>query len=164
LSTRKTLLGCERTASSCVPAAVAGLSAEFNQAIEDGLIDRTPAGRLGRLAKSEKPPFHANPLTQEEAELFLQSTLEVCPEYYPLFLTALRTGLRRRQLVALEFGDIQFGSSDKDSNRYIFVRHNYVNRQFTTPKSKKSRPRRSRLGSAKSSKVLQNPQQNSNKK
>src|SRR5258705_8716735 len=42
-------------------------------------------------------------------------------------------------LVALEFGDIQFGSSDEDSNRYILVQHNYVARQFTTPKSKKPR-------------------------
>jgi len=36
-------------------------------------------------------------------------------------------------------GDIQFGSSDEDPNRYILVRHNYVNREFTTPKSKKTR-------------------------
>jgi integrase len=63
----------------------------------------------------------------------------VSPDYYPLFLTALRAGLRRGELVALEFGDIQFGNNDEDPNRYILVRHNYVNREFTTPKSKKSR-------------------------
>ena len=61
------------------------------------------------------------------------------PDYYPLFLTALRAGLRRGELVALEFGDIQFGNNDEDPNRYILVRHNYVNREFTTPKSKKLR-------------------------
>jgi integrase len=47
--------------------------------------------------------------------------------------------LRRGELVALQWGDIQFGASEGDSNRYILVQHNYVNRQFTTPKSKKSR-------------------------
>ena len=42
-------------------------------------------------------------------------------------------------MVALQWGDIQFGASENDPNRYIFVQHNYVNRQFTTPKSKKNR-------------------------
>jgi len=65
-------------------------------------------------------------------------TPDVCPEYFALFLTALRAGLRRGELVALQWGDIQFGASDEDPNRYIFVQHNFVARQFTTPKSKKS--------------------------
>ena len=52
---------------------------------------------------------------------------------------ALRAGLRRGEVVALRWGDIQFGTNDDDPNRYILVQHNYVARQFTTPKSKKSR-------------------------
>jgi integrase len=56
-----------------------------------------------------------------------------------LFLTALRAGLRRGEVVALQWGDIQFGASEDDPNRYILVQHNYVKRQFTTPKSKKNR-------------------------
>jgi integrase len=111
----------------------------LNQAIEDGLIDRNPAARLGRFTKSEKPKFQATALTHQESETLLASTREVCPDYFALFLTALRAGLRRGELVALKWGDIQFGSSDRDPNRYIFVQHNYVARQFTTPKSKKSR-------------------------
>ena len=111
----------------------------LNQAIEDGLIDRNPAARLGRFAKSEKPQFQATALTHQESETFLASTRELCPEYFALFLTALRTGLRRGELVAVRWGDIQFGASDEDPNRYIFVQHNFVARQFTTPKSKKSR-------------------------
>jgi len=111
----------------------------LNQAIEDGLIDRNPSARLGRFTKSEKPKFQATALTHQESETFLASTQEVCPDYFALFLMALRAGLRRGELVALRWGDIQFGSSDRDPNRYIFVQHNYVARQFTTPKSKKSR-------------------------
>ena len=42
-----------------------------------------------------------------------------------MFLTALRAGLRRGELVALTWGDIQFGESEADTNRYILVRRNY---------------------------------------
>ena len=42
-------------------------------------------------------------------------------------------------LVALQWGDIQFGKDKTDSNRFIIVRHNYVRREHTTTKSKKSR-------------------------
>jgi integrase len=118
---------------------VCTIRAVLNHAIEDGLIDRNPAARLGRFTKSEKPKFEATALTQQECEKFLESAKEVCSDYYALFLAALRTGLRRGELVALQWGDIQFGSGEQDPNRYILVRHNYVNREFTTPKSKKSR-------------------------
>ncbi len=111
----------------------------LNQAIEDGLIDKNPAARLGRFTKSDAPKFQATPLTREECNRFLESTLQVCPDYHALFLTALRAGLRRGEVVALQWGDIQFGAGEHDSNRYILVQHNYVGRQFTTPKSKKSR-------------------------
>lgn len=42
-------------------------------------------------------------------------------------------------MLALRWGDIQSGTSEDDPNRYIWVRRNYVNGRFTTPKSKKTR-------------------------
>jgi len=111
----------------------------FNHAIEDGLIESNPATKLDRFSKVQKHDFSAVPLAREEAEAFLESAQEFCPRYYPLFLTALRAGLRRGELVALRWGDIQFGLSEEDSNRYILVQRNYVYGQFTTPKSKKPR-------------------------
>jgi integrase len=45
----------------------------------------------------------------------------------------------QRALVALQFGDIQFGKDNDDANRFILVRHNYVRREHTTTKSKKQR-------------------------
>ena len=78
-------------------------------------------------------------LTPAEVEDFLDATRDVCSEYYALFLTALRAGLRRGELVALQWGDIQFGKDENDANRFIIVRHNYVRREHTTTKSKKSR-------------------------
>ncbi len=111
----------------------------LNQAVEDDLIVKNPAARMGRFTKSEQPKFQATALTREESNRFLQAAQTVCPEYYVLFLTALRAGLRRGEVIALQWGDIQFGASESDPNRYILVQHNYVNRQFTTPKSKKNR-------------------------
>ena len=52
---------------------------------------------------------------------------------------ALRAGLRRGELVAVQWGDIQFGKDEQDANRFIVVQHNYVRREHTTTKSKKSR-------------------------
>ncbi len=52
---------------------------------------------------------------------------------------ALRAGLRRGELVAVQWGDIQFGKDEADENRSIVVQHNYVRREHTTTKSKKSR-------------------------
>jgi integrase len=111
----------------------------FNHAIEDGLIEANPAAKLDRFSKVLKADFSAVPLSREEAEAFLRSAQEFCPRYYPLFLTALRAGLRRGELVALKWGDMQFGTSEEDANRYILLQRNYVYGQFTTPKSKKPR-------------------------
>ncbi len=52
---------------------------------------------------------------------------------------ALRAGLRRGELVAVQLGDLQFGRDAQDANRFIVVEHNYVRREHTTTKSKKSR-------------------------
>jgi integrase len=112
----------------------------LNQAIEAGLIEANPAARLGRFTRTAKSADTKGlALTTAEAQQFLDAALDVCPEYYPLFLTALRAGLRRGELVALQFGDIQFGRDEDDVNRFILVRHNYVRREHTTTKSKKQR-------------------------
>src|SRR5437773_5242847 len=63
----------------------------------------------------------------------------LCPDFHPLFLMALRAGLRKGELIAIKWGDIQFGESAEDPNRYIVVQRNWSHGRFTTPKSKKSR-------------------------
>ena len=42
------------------------------------------------------------------------------------------------ELVALQWGDIQFGQDEADSNRFMVVQHNYVRREHTSTKSKKA--------------------------
>jgi integrase len=111
----------------------------FNQAIEAGTLESNPAARLGRFTRTARvAETKGTALTANEAHEFLEAAKVVCLEYYPLFLTALRAGLRRGELVALQWGDVQFGRDD-DPNRFIVVQHNYVHREHTTTKSKKSR-------------------------
>jgi integrase len=111
----------------------------LNHAVEDGVIEHNPAEKLGRFTKTVKPSHQAEAMTRSEAEAFLMSAAELCPDYHPLFLMAFRAGLRKGELLAVRWGDIQFGATEDDSNRYIFVQRNFVQGKFTTPKSKKSR-------------------------
>jgi integrase len=112
----------------------------FNHAIEAGILESNPAARLGRFTRTARvAETKGTALTAKEAHEFLEAAKIVCLEYYPLFLTALRAGLRRGELVALQWGDVQFGRDDDDPNRFIVVQHNYVRREHTTTKSKKSR-------------------------
>jgi integrase len=112
----------------------------FNDAIEAGIVEVNPASRLGRFTRTAKTAeVKGISLTPVEAQQFLQAAKEICPEYHPLFLLALRAGLRRGELVAVQWGDFQFGKDEQDENRFILVEHNYVRREHTTTKSKKSR-------------------------
>lgn len=68
-------------------------------------------------------------LSPQELRLFLDN---VDRRYYPLFLTACLTGMRRGELLGLKWGDIDWASST------IFVRRSLWQGQLTTPKSKNS--------------------------
>src|SRR5947207_951626 len=111
----------------------------LNHAVEDGVIDHNPAEKLGRFTKTEKAKHQAEAMTRSESEAFLASSLEMSPDVYPLFLMALRGGLRKGELIAVRWRDIQFGTGEEDPNRYVLVQRNFVHGKFTTPKSKKSR-------------------------
>ncbi len=112
----------------------------FNYAIEEGLVESNPAARLGRFTRSAKTPdTKGTSLSTTEVQQFLKAALELCPDYHPLLLIAVRAGLRRGELVALQWGDVQLGTDEDDSGRFILVQHNYVRREHTTTKSKKSR-------------------------
>ena len=112
----------------------------FNHAIEEGLFESNPAANLGRFTRTAKSSeVKGIALTPEEIEKLLSTAREAAPEYYPIFLLAIKAGLRRGELVALQWGDIEFGKDDNDDNRFILVKHNYVRREHTTTKSKKTR-------------------------
>jgi len=126
-------------AKNTIRLAIATLRVVLSAAVEDGILASNPGLRLGRFLKSQKAAHEAQAMTREEAQIFLEAAKDFYPEFHPLFLMALRAGLRKGELLAVRWGDIQFGSDDSDPNRYIHVQHNYVHGRFTTPKSKKSR-------------------------
>jgi integrase len=97
------------------------------------------ASKVGKFAKTDKPAHQASAMTRKEAENFLAAVQEVRAEWYSFFLTALRAGLRKGELIALKWGDIQFGGNANDQNRYIFVQRSYYRGRFTTPKGNRSR-------------------------
>ncbi len=112
------------------------LRAILSGAVEDGLIAVNPASRMGAFLPANQEEFEAIALTRKETEAFLEA---VNPDFHLFFLTLLRTGLRYGEAVALRWGDIQFGASEQDKNRFLWVRRNWVHGRFTTPKSRKTR-------------------------
>lgn len=109
------------------------MSAIFNQAIEDGLIAVNPAARPGRYVKIEDRRGKFGFLTQAEGRLFIETAKKRTPKFYPIFLTALRTGMRQGEILGLQWGDIDW------NGKFIEIRRASWNRIVTTPKNGKSR-------------------------
>ena len=106
------------------------LSAVLSQAVEDGILPANPAFRMGRhLRKGDEPRREIHPLTREEAQKFLSSVERHQPDYYAFFLCALRTGMRLGELLAVQWGDVDF------TNRFIEVQRNLVSGKLTTTKN-----------------------------
>ena len=109
------------------------ISAIFNQAIEDGLVASNPAARPGRYVKIDDRRGHFGFLTPAEGRLFLEAAKKHTAKYYPIFLTALRTGMRQGEILGLQWGDIDW------NGKFIEIRRASWNRIVTTPKSGKGR-------------------------
>ena len=118
---------------------VATLRAILSEAMEDGLIEGNPASRLGKYTFGNARKRDIDFLTRSEAASFLEAARTHAPIRYPMFLTAIRTGLRLGELIALHWEDVQFGENADDPNRFILVRRNYGRGEFTTPKNHKAR-------------------------
>ena len=87
--------GYEQSTIRNIMAPVRGM---FFQAIEDGITEKNPAARIGKLNKrdKDKPKKKINPLTREEVQIMLKTAeTDKYRDYYPLFLCAPRTGIRK---------------------------------------------------------------------
>ncbi len=127
----------EKQREGLSPASVRNLKAYMscilNQAVDDELVDSNPASRTGKLIKKADRTAEVNPFTWQEKCLFERKAREHFPQYYPLFLTALRTGMRIGEVVALQPGDLDFNGN------FIEVRRSCVRGRISTPKSGKVR-------------------------
>ena len=87
----------------------------LNRAIADGLIRVNPATDCKLPSQTTKD---MNILTREEMQRFLIQTKE--EGYYELFLLELATGLRRGELLALQWDDLNFNTGELRIQRQVY--------------------------------------------
>ncbi len=109
------------------------LSSLLSHAVEDGLLTVNPALKPGKFLPKVSKRRGINPFTREEVATFLDAVRERAPRYYPLFLCAVRTGLRMGELLALQWNDLDY------HGRFIGVQRNYTRGRVSTPKSGETR-------------------------
>ena len=109
------------------------LSSLLSHAVEDGLLIVNPALRPGKFLPKISKRRSINPLTREDVATFLKTVKAKASRYFPLFLCAVRTGLRMGELLALQWEDLDF------HGRFIQVSRSYTHWRITTPKSGESR-------------------------
>lgn len=106
----------------------------FQYAMDKEIVNENPVrGITKRLDLKRDRGKEVDPLNKEEEAVFLEACNEVAPAYYPFFLMALRTGMRLGELLALQWGDIDFNS------KYIIVQRSYKRGHFSEPKNHKGR-------------------------
>ena len=109
------------------------LSCILSDAVDDELIPSHPALRTGKLIKKDDQAKEIHPLTWEEKTKFENTVREHFLRWYPFFLTALRTGMRLGELIALQPGDLDFNGG------FIEVRRSFTKGHLSTTKSGKIR-------------------------
>ena len=110
------------------------LSAVLSQAVEDEKLPANPALRLGRyLRRGDEPETSIQPLTADEAALLVTTAKAEFARWHPWVLCALRTGLRLGELLALQWGDVDW------NGRFLVVQRNIVRGVLTSPKSHQRR-------------------------
>ena len=106
----------------------------YHHAMDEGIVNSNPVTSMGHLMKNrEDPRSRIFPLTAQEVRTLLQVAQEKMPTLYPLFLCAVRTGLREGELLGLQWGDVDFKGG------FIEVRRGIVRRQVSTTKTHKIR-------------------------
>jgi integrase len=112
-------------------------------AIDEEVLDRNPAAKLGRYLPEQRsaPPREINPFTSAELTRYLATMREAYPQHYAYFLCLARTGMREGEALGLHWEDIQFGQDADDPHRFLHVQRTYdpVHHAFNTPKNGKSR-------------------------
>jgi len=107
----------------------------LKNAVKTNLISRNVADSVEK-PKIQRPEMH--PMTENDLSLFLEAAKK--GEYYPLFYTYLFTGMRRSELLAVRWSDIDLLGLQISVSRtmqYINGVENHIS--FKEPKSKKSR-------------------------
>jgi integrase len=106
------------------------LSSLLSQAVEDGVLPANPVFRLGRhYGRANEPKHEIRPLSREEVAVFLDTARKHAPREHPLFLCALRTGMRLGELLGLQWDRVFYRLLPKAELRRIRfhdLRHTYA--------------------------------------
>lgn len=102
------------------------LSSMLEAAVRWGYLHRNPCRRVRRL---KVPPREFRFYDAEQTLVFLAKAAKLEPGYHTLFLTGFRTGMRLGEILALEWGDLDF------TKRQVHVRRSFHRGQTTSPKS-----------------------------
>jgi integrase len=110
------------------------LSALLSQAVEDEKLPANPALRMGKyLRRGDEPEAVIQPLSAAEAAHLVATAERHFLRWHPWILCALRTGLRLGELLALQWGDVDW------NGRFLIVQRNIVRGAITSPKSHQRR-------------------------
>ena len=102
---------------SLIRSVIAPVRQTFNRLIEDAVVTLNPASRIGRYLKDKADPrSRPEPLGPDEEVIFLGTAFSYVPRHYPMFLCAVRSGVRLGELLGLQWGDLDF------HERFIEVR------------------------------------------
>jgi len=85
---------------------VIALKAFFNKAVEWNYISVNPANNLKSVEIIDSKPIRV--LSEQEYSKFMQVCKNHYPEFYPMFYAFIHTGLRKAELLNLEWNDIDF--------------------------------------------------------
>jgi len=126
----------EGLAQSTIRNIAAPVRGKYNQAIEDGITERNPAARIGKLNKQSKdePTKKIDPFIREEVAMLLTASRDgKYAHWYPLLLCACRSEIRMGELIALKGVDIDFKGG------FIHVQRNLSRGKMSAPKNGKDR-------------------------
>lgn len=106
------------------------LSSIIERQVENGTIFQNVVKKVKSLKvyKANK----ARALTEDEYNKLLDTCLQVKPEFYPMLYTILNTGMRRGEIIALRWENVDFIKNK------IYVRESEYKAQQGTPKSESS--------------------------
>ena len=133
----------QRYAPTYVRSLVRTLHTICAHALDEEVLDRNPAAKLGRYLPGQRsaPPREINPFTSAELTRYLATIRETYSQHYAYFLCLARTGMREGEALGLHWEDMQFGQDANDPHRFLHVQRTYdsVHHAFHTPKNGKSR-------------------------
>lgn len=93
------------------------IQAMLNYAVDNELLSSNPVARFKKLPQV-KPPI--NFLNEIQQKIFIEQAQTYPQTYYAFFYTALKTGMRRGELLALEWSDIDFKNNKIWVKRQIY--------------------------------------------